>query len=664
MAPSPSKRRKLSPTAPNSRSVPVTPNPAQVARDGAQTMNSRPSFASPTKASIARHNPQLLVRPTSTGPGDERSAGAENVPPEERSKETLFVTPTKVHSMDANVVPPQTHGANLDGVDRTPRPDGGATTPGKPTLGRETRSSAGGLGAAPRRRSRTPGKEMPRAGALVGGSVNSTKRKEIEQPSTTEKAVTPILFRSGGLRRSPVAPQGVEAAQALQAQEPPEPELPLTPTERGLTDPVVTTPATGIHNTPSKRPKRPRGAKAKPSPLKLQAEAGTEKEALEESESERPEKRRKASEYASRHLVPIDPHAEKKKLRDQILQEVQGLQADIALAEKENERLRRHYSSSKAHAEPPLSDEILGLLVRTTAEVNPKPQPPKRTSIFKSIGSFLPFAPRPRPPPVTPPKETLSPSHLPIKVEDQLPYLKLFTPLTYTSTITLLPPTPPPSGDKTISPTILQNHAINILAPSGLFAARLNVIVDTSRFSVSSLTIPSLDPAAEDELGRWARERASGKSILGRDVSAICWAMARWYEVATRRAKFWYEIERRFGNEEGRRKSNARIKAIAANLRKRKGNSSVVVEDAGQGDADEEDVDDGAGARKWTRKQLWPQMSRRTMMLGNESVELRIRWDVTFDWTGEAESRISGSARVPASCKFAYHSQTPFPLIF
>jgi len=158
------------------------------------------------------------------------------------------------------------------------------------------------------------------------------------------------------------------------------------------------------------------------------------------------------------------------------------------------------------------------------------------------------------------------------------------------------------------------------------------MIVDTSRLSVSSLSIATIDPSAEAEVGRWARERAGGKGMLGRDVSAICWAMARWFEVATKRAKFWCEVERELGNDEGRRKSTARLKAI----RKKK---------------DDEATDERDTETKWTRKQLLPQMRRTSLVLIGNGVELRIEWNIIFDWTGEAESIISANAKIPSSCK-------------
>jgi hypothetical protein len=552
-------------------------------------------------------------------------------------------------------VPVVNSGIQVEGVERTLPTEEEPVGAADPAPRRETRSAGGSLSAPPRRRSRTPGKEVSRGPESGDRPAKSTKRLDPRPPTVPENASTPVPFRSAVLRRSPPASQGVGNVQPAESREPEEPELPLTPTQRGLEDPVVTTAPSGIHNTPSKRPKRSRGAKAKNSPLKPGVVAATEKELQNESEPDRPGKRRKASpELASRHLAPPDPYAEKKKLRDQLLEEVQVLQSDIAIAEKENERLRRYYSSSKGPPEPALSEETLDLLVRTTADLNPKPPPPKPASLLKSIGAFLPFAPRPRLRHLTPLNVKPPPSHLPITLEDQLPYLKAFTPLTYTSTITILPVSPPSSGSGSTSSPILQSHAIKVNAPSGLFAASLSMTVDTSRFSVASLSIISIDPNAEAELGRWARDRASGKSNLGRDVSAICWAMSSWYEVATKRAKFWCEVERRFGTDKGRRKSNARLRLLAEKSREKRTNT--VSNELAEG-VDADDTEDGEmGDRKWTRKQLLSQMSRTVLVLSVERIELSIEWNILFDWTGEAESSITASARVPSSCE----SQSPF----
>ncbi len=556
---------------------------------------------------------------------------------------------------EAGVLGPQNPRVAVEDNNKETRPEVGAPLAGHPTpQERAAGSAAGSLSAPPRRRSRTPGNFMPKDPESTERQVKSAKGSETSQSLLGDRVAMPVPFRSAGLRRSPVPSQGGRTLPATGPREPEELELPLTPIQRGLADPVVTTPPSGIHDTPSKRSKRPRAVKAKPSPLKSQQTAEAEPDAQAESESERAAKRQKASEVASRHLVPIDPHAEKKKLRDQLLREVRELQADITLAEQENDRQRRYYVSGKGPAEPPNPDEILNLLVRSAVASAPKEIPPKPISIFKSIASFLPFARRPRPPKAAPLKNTSILSHLPVPIEDQVPYLQLFTPLKLTSTITILPSKPPTDTTTSTSNPILQNHAITLSAASGLFSARMNMIVDTSKLSVSSLSITTLDPSAEVEVGRWARERASGKGILGRDVSAICWAMARWYEVAIKRAKFWCDVERELGSDEGRRKSTTRLKAIG---KRKKRAGTRPSDDLDDGDHDDDGAINGEGAKtKWTRKQLLTQMRRTSLLLVGDGVELRIEWNIIFDWTGEAESIISASARIPSSCKFTPHT--------
>src|ERR1700709_1863768 len=76
MESSPSKRRTTSPQTSVPIDAPTTPSRIPVPREGTKTLQGRrPSFASPTKASISRHNPQLLARPPSAGTGAERPGG-------------------------------------------------------------------------------------------------------------------------------------------------------------------------------------------------------------------------------------------------------------------------------------------------------------------------------------------------------------------------------------------------------------------------------------------------------------------------------------------------------------------------------------------------------------------------------------------------------------
>ena len=477
--------------------------------------------------------------------------------------------------------------------------------------------------------------------------LEADRRQEVESPVTT---------RTRQPRVSPHFSQVAKAAKSAASRHHEEPELPPTPTQRGIPDPVVITPPSGIHDTPSKRARTSKAmaAKIKSSPLKPRdpppqeptKDAAPAPESKKKPRSVEAPRRRKSA----RFLIPEDPYASKKKERDDLLKELQQLQADVTLANQENERLRLREESRKNTPAPPANrDEFLAMLARATASENPVPKPNPR-SIFKSVGAFLPFRSRRRAQPIAlPVPEKPLPSHLPIELVDPLPYLQAFSPLTYTSTITLLPQeaTSPQGSSQESEQPILQHHLINASHPSGLFGSQISMTVATSTLSISSLDILKLDGSAESELGTFVRQRASAEGPLGKDISVVCWAMGRWVEVAISRARFWCAVENEFGTLEARSKALQK----GSRKRKRKRQGTVVEEDDDVPVANDEDDEDTK--HKWTRKQLLPHMGRTSMDLVNDEVELRIEWKIGFDWTGEVDSSISANARLPRNCEFA-----------
>lgn len=643
MAPSPAKRRKLSPETPAPQTAPTTPSRRSVPRAVPDIALTRPSFASPTKASIARHHPQLLAKHASSGADDGKN---NSVPVVGDTSATVKSSNEKEPVVDASEAGTQ-KSAIGDGQ-KIPEPDAEPPAVAQPTpTSQPAEVTAPVASVPPRRGLRTPSKiklTPPRA-------VNTQS-----QPANIPK-------------QPPIASQPTDPMPTNQPKEAEEePELPPTPVQRGLKDPVVTTPPSGIHDTPSKRGRKGNKSRAEPSRLKPPLEPSQRSEAGAEADpkTDIPVELPNTSEYPSRGIVPPDPYAAKKKIRDELLEQVKRLQADVALGKRETMRQHQYHVSKKGPAELKNTGEIVGLLSRSIAAYAPKVQKPKATSIVHLIGSFLPFARRVRTPEVILPKVDPLPSHSPLPLEDPLPHLQIFTPLTYTSTITL-PPTPPSTTDASSSSLApapaIQHHSITITAPSSLFSARVNMAVNTASFSIASLSIPSLDPAADPELGPWIRQRARNNSILGRDVNAICWAMSRWYELAIRRARFWCELERELGSEEGRRRAVERIQMVRGKRKRGAGgNEDAEGEGRSGGGEDRGEADGGGGdlnpnekekAKKWTRKQLLPQMGRTVFILrGGTGVELRIQWDIVFDWTGDAESCISATARVPSICKF------------
>ena len=813
MDPSPRKRQKTSPTTFVPADVPTTPSRIPVRKDGIQPLSGRPSFASPTKASISKHHPQLLRRPSSAGAGAERPGSRGRI-------EDVFARALGEPrpSIEGNEMP-------LAQALGTITPRGEAH--------RRARSDGGALSAKPRRMSRSPFKQVPEKIELVEQqksaveemqeNINPFIKRGLRRSPPAGSQDTGVLqdlqeqninpFEKRGLRRSPVSSHAVQAVgellgrtQALpeastvqteprlssgleplvltdsrlpretdllttenyttqsmeritpntsgrheaqlptnilkqphssevvqpaltnhrqrerhleensrrgghleQRQEtgkepglpqntieqpratvaddsvtlrdqsqqkdqdplptstqrvhssravepgifsrrqPEEPQLPPTPTQLGISDLVVTTPPTGIHDTPSKRARK-KSKSIKSSPLRPRDPPPAVVPKTAESESQQKHKKFQTSQRrrSSRFLVPEDPHAPKKKARDDLLMEIQQLHADVAVGNQEIERLRLQLESRKSQlSAPPNPDELLEMLVRATApepSFEPKPKP---ESIFKSIELFLPFTSRrKRLATALPALENPIPSHLPIVLDDPLPYLQVFSPLTYTSNITLLPPESLSSEaliEETEQP-ILQRHLIKASHPSGLFSARLSMIVDSSLLSITSLDIEALPSNSEKELGTFMRERSNLDAVFGRDIGVICWAMGRWVEVSILRARFWCTVEEEFGTPE------ARSKSLQRKVQKRKRRSLLVVNE----DDEEHDggVDDETSKQKWTMRHLLPNMGRTAMELSNKEVELRFEWRISFDWTGEVESSVAASARLPKSCKF------------
>ncbi|KAG9237107.1 hypothetical protein BJ875DRAFT_370642 [Amylocarpus encephaloides] len=406
-----------------------------------------------------------------------------------------------------------------------------------------------------------------------------------------------------------------------------EPELPPTPSQLGIADPVMTTPPSGIHSTPSKRAKMNKALseKLRSSPLKPH-DPGLDKSSQERIPDRAPRR-------STRFIVPPDPHASKKDARDQLLQELQQLQEDVSLANRENERIRAHHAAGKRITpEAPNADELLALLLRATeGSSEPKHMP---ASIFKSITSFLPFSSRRK----TQDLEMLGldkslPSHLPIHMDDPLPYLRAFTPLTYTSTVTLLPAEQESPDPMTHEQPTFQNYSIRASHPSGLFAARISMVVNSSTLSIKEVSVPSLDLSAEKELGSFVRERGF-QDNMSKDISVICWAMGRWTEAAIGRARLWCDIQEELSTPEAREKTLKRL----TTRRKRK---RVVEEDDDEGGGEE------TSKRPWTRRQLILNMGRTNMQISSVDVEILFEWKIGFDWTGEVENSISAHARLP-----------------
>ncbi|CAJ2504747.1 Uu.00g121410.m01.CDS01 [Anthostomella pinea] len=628
------KRRKTSPTS----NVPTGANASSSSDSDGSVRRSarrrRPSFASPTKASLARANPDILERRDAAR--SQRSTSS-NAPPAASEPGSAASNP----GSDSNVVATQVEAEPEFG---RPEDDGaGGRRTARQTSVNQPRSPVrrveGGLASQPRR---TPNKPSPRP---------------LPPPSAEEEELIDP-FKGRRLRRSP--PPGV-----LPPVVPEEPDLPPTPTQKGLADPSsINTSPVGIHNTPSKRPRRSRvlAERMKSSPLKQPPLRPPEflKESVEitniaRSEPRRQKKRRKS--HPARNVPEIDPLADKKALRDALVAEVAQLERDLAFAARENNRLYDLQQSSRSSSNVPgPADEDLLDLLRCHALPPAKEAPPGPMEDWLKAAldpvSFLPFGQAKATLPLvfTAQRETEEAppdSHHPISItaEEELPYLQVFTPLVFTSTVS----TAPREDEESAGP-LMQRHAISVSSsPPGLFAATIDMTVSTKTWSIARLSVPRLDPAAVGELGPFVEkvvQGGGGNSALTRNLSIVTWAMSGWVRLATRRARFWCAVERDLGTMDGVTKC---AKAMRQGVRRRRPSRRPEVVDGD--DDDELDDDESEADRKggYSKADLLPQLARTSLDLelpssngdgNNEAPTARIQWRIEFDWTGEAQSKI------------------------
>lgn len=679
------KRRKTSPTGsvPVESTTPSDPPPPQQQRFDVQQSRepqsspsrspTRPSFASPTKSSLARHNPEILSRrrDTSAQRPDDLPASELN---EDVNVEAALTAQLEHHSEGDGVASspeaagsgsqptaweaPSTSGAVVAGLLRSPsRRLGGST-----------------LGAQPARR--TPTRPQPRP---------------LPPPGPEEDDLIANPFGGRTLHRSPLN-TGVLPVVAYE-----EPELPPTPEHP---DPVLSTPPSGIHNTPSKRRRNPierEGARQQSSPSKhpLSQEV-TGPSAPPKKESQKVRGKRRASpvkiagqvlslpERSKEKETPVPPKSqsgfapqthprrsirlrgpdwEKQQERDDLLKEVAQLEADLELAKNGNASAARRL---------PLNDKtaVLDVLRRHLVPVGTEPRSDAKSEWLETAMNpiaMLGFNGRSKlhlPPVITPQDAEDEPeppiiSHHPVvmNASEELPYLQIFTPLTFTSAMSTLTP----SANEPEHPT-LQKHAITVrsASPPGMFTARIEMFVNPRRQTISSLTVPRLDPAAAPELRPFVDSISSTQAqyhpVRTRNVNLLCWAMGEWYRIALQRAKFWVALESSLENKDGL------VEVVLASRarKKRKRRRQDVQGEADSGVGESFTASSEVDSELSTKSKLLPHMGRTSMDLqipyltGDDVAELsdlRVKWTMEFDWAGEARSKLGVELGVPGKCE-------------
>lgn len=507
-------------------------------------------------------------------------------------------------------------------------------------------------------------------------------------PDDEEEILNPFARR--GLRRTP--PPGVETEPVV-----PEPELPPTPEHP---DPVVSTPPSGIHNTPSRRPRRNRALAERiksssplknppvvsspdrddaPPPFKLPTKSTNGKSA----KAGRPRSSQGLSTAEIRGIQPGGPDVEKRKLRDALLAEVAELEHDLDVAAREIERLQKAHSSKARSSPPHNKQDILGLLRRHTLPQDKEPEAAPSTTWLHSALDPIAFLPFGR---VTSKPATLFPSKdsqadqdppvshhpLPMSAEESLPYLQVFTPLTFTTHITTLPNPDNPSPDG----PLLQNHSISATSAAlrGLFSAHIDMTVNTRTMAVVDLSVSRLDPNASAELqpfiDRISAKTQPSNSGLNNNVNILGWAMGEWIRLATQRARAWCVLEKELGG--GRPALERLVERIKQKKRKKRRRKGADDEDEDE-DGQVEGKEDSA---RYDTADLLPFMGRTStefeipLLVGGGGDEddsasvLRVQWRIGFDWTGEGRIEVGVLVGVPGKCELRHlRSSLPFLLL-
>ncbi|KAH7175401.1 hypothetical protein EDB81DRAFT_874255 [Dactylonectria macrodidyma] len=614
------KRRRTSPrtsldiAGESSAPAPAASSTSPDANAATTARRKRPSYASPTKASLAHHNPEILERRRSASP--QKSPNARRSLPQSLGDDTVEQSPSELLAMRL------AKSVLESDVGRT---DEAEPTPG---TGKSVRRVAGGMAAAARR---TPSRPNPRPLPPPG--------------SDDDEEANPFLGRV--LRRSP--PPGAPNLPSEPIPEPerdPESEVPEPELPPSVPDVISSTPPRGIHSSPLRWREK---SKPKSSPLKQLPARTTEKPSVSKKSITQPMFGRQRSREPApleepttnpRKTRALDPNATKKKERDAILKEVEELEKDLKAARAENERIRAMQNSGRVLA-PSDSDKIIDLVQRYHVTDDSRSQLTSSQQLVKMALNPIGLLPFGKLPPSQPRASAGMErdtdldirSHRPVKMtaEEELPYLELFCPFSLTSTISVLPQVP--------DQPLRQEYAITLRSRDspGMFTARINMIVNTLDLTILNLKVAALEPAAKAELGPFIDKICAGacNRTMQRNVGILSWAMGEWIRVAMERAAFWCQLERSLGTKDAMLEAAGKMRARKSRRR--------------NGDEDDEDTLSDTPFARADLIRCLGQSCFEVSIPDDRGLEsaLRLEWKIGFDWTGEAQIQLGVMVGVP-----------------
>ncbi|KAF5702652.1 hypothetical protein FMUND_13378 [Fusarium mundagurra] len=332
----------------------------------------------------------------------------------------------------------------------------------------------------------------------------------------------------------------------------------------------------------------------------------------------------------------FDPDAEKKKERDRVQKEIQNLKKDLEIARKENERIRLMQQSGRILA-PTNQEEVISLIERyllSTGTEQSKTASQQLLQAALNPAALLPFS-KPTAPVVRPSVEEKQPdikSHHPVAMTatEELPYLELFTPFSMTSNTSILPEA---DGEP-----LRQHYSITLRSREipGIFTAKIEMTVNATELTVLDLDVTALEPAAKSELSPFIRKICTGdcNRSMQRNIGILSWAMGEWLRVAIDRAGFWCQLEQSLGSKDGISEATARMRSKKHRRRRDSGEDS--------------DEDEPARAESVKKVDLIRYLGQQHFDISvpygdaeESGATVRLGWKTEFDWTGEAQTRLS-----------------------
>ncbi|KAJ5824287.1 hypothetical protein N7447_006627 [Penicillium robsamsonii] len=487
---SPAKKRKTSETA----GITVAP---KLSQNGLHRSR-RPSFQSPTRASLARSHPDILERAISRSPARRPV-----------NKDSGQQDPRKFGLRDRKALRPSLN------VPESPltRPRGSEAPESSPN-----RRSSGvqAFSKPPRRISR---RILP--GDLVFGSpMPQPKNPESNTPERQ------LAIELGSATREVDMDMGPDSS--FMDEDNLEPDLPPTPTQLGL----------------EKAPERPRGMLSSSPSRRQEKRVKRTTNALHESPLRAVNFQSPPPEYFE---TVSDLGAVSAAIREKRISREKRA-ADLRRLRNEVEELETW--AKKIESNPDIKsdnrglDKFLSLL--TSEEANRTSLPIPQTapkSISSLLATLLPFSaniPRPK-------RELSSLPTNPFALQEasqSLPYLTAFAPLTLKTRTTWS------SRGEELSET----HTLIFSPPSPFPASLYNVTVvyetNPETQALTSLSVPTGSDSKKrkipEALRRWIDSRLENR-LLKLDVASLCWGINRYWESAITRARLWAHIDHKYG---------------------------------------------------------------------------------------------------------------------